>query len=180
MEIGRGGACVPARVAPQGRIHRSSPAHNACILGVGTPLRRRSGGHAGAAPTVLFGQIAHGRLVSFGVNCAWTEFCLYGIAWKNMMEMGRGGAYVPDRVAPQGRIHRSIPHTQCVYFWYGNAAARTFGRAHRRRPYGFVWVDCTWTVDVVWADCVCDFACWENGAHEPTPSVLYFCQPRVD
>ena len=21
--------------------------------------------------------------------------------------------------------------------------------------------------------------CWENGAHEPTPSVLYFCQPRV-
>ena len=22
MEIGRGGACVPARVAPQGRIHR--------------------------------------------------------------------------------------------------------------------------------------------------------------
>ena len=25
MEMGRGGACVPARVAPQGRIHRSSP-----------------------------------------------------------------------------------------------------------------------------------------------------------
>ena len=24
------------------------------------------------------------------------------------------------------------------------------------------------------------FVCWENGAHEPTPSVLYFCQPRVD
>ena len=23
------------------------------------------------------------------------------------------------------------------------------------------------------------FVCWENGAHEPTPSVLYFCQPRV-
>ncbi|WP_199897270.1 hypothetical protein [Segatella oulorum] len=23
--MGRGGACVPARVAPQGRIHRSSP-----------------------------------------------------------------------------------------------------------------------------------------------------------
>ena len=58
-------------------------------------------------------------------------------AWKNMMEMGRGGACVPDRVAPQGRIHRSIPHTQCVYFWYGNAAAQTFGRAHRRRPYAF-------------------------------------------
>ena len=102
-------------------------------------------------------------------------FCLCGIAWKNMMELGRGGAYVPARVAPQGRIHRSIPRAQCVmhktYFPYGNAATQTFGRAHRHRPYGFVWVDC---VRVVL------FVCWENGAHEPTPSVLYFCQPRVD
>ena len=23
------------------------------------------------------------------------------------------------------------------------------------------------------------FVCWESGTHEPTPSVLYFCQPRV-
>jgi len=51
MEVGRGGACVPARVALQGRIHRSSPAHNACIFGMETPLRGRSGGHTGAAPT---------------------------------------------------------------------------------------------------------------------------------
>ena len=76
-------------------------------------------------------------------------------------------------------------------FWYGNAAAQTFGRAHRHRPYGFVWADCMWVVDVVWVDCVwtvgfvwvdcvCGFVCWESGAHEPTPSVLYFCQPRVD
>ena len=87
-----------------------------------------------------------GRLISFGVNCAWMEFCLYGIAWKNMMEMGRGGAYVPTRVALQGRIHRSFPaHNACI-FWYGNAAVRTFGRAHRHRPYGFVWVDCVWVV----------------------------------
>ena len=50
-------------------------------------------------------------------------------------------ACVPARVAPQGRIHCSFPHTMRV-FWYGNAAARTFGRAHRHRPYGFVWVDC--------------------------------------
>ena len=27
--------------------------------------------------------------------------------------------------------------------------------------------------------CVGGFVYWENGAHEPTPSVLYFCQPRV-
>ena len=33
-------------------------------------------------------------------------FCLCGIAWKNMMEMGRGGACVSARVALQGRIHR--------------------------------------------------------------------------
>ena len=26
-------------------------------------------------------------------------------AWKNITERGRGGAYVPARVAPQGRIH---------------------------------------------------------------------------
>ena len=65
------------------------------------------------------------------------------------MEIGRGGAYVPARIALQGRIHRSSPRAQCVHFWYGNAAARTFGRARRHRPYGFVWVDCTWVVDVV-------------------------------
>ena len=85
------------------------------------------------------------------MDCTWTEFCLCGIAWKNMMEIGRGGACVPARVALQGRIRR-YPRAQCVYFWYGNAAVRTFGRARRRRPYGFVWADCTWTADVVWLD----------------------------
>ena len=52
MEAGRGGACVPARVALQGRIHRSFPARNSCIFGMETPLRGRSGGHTGAAPTI--------------------------------------------------------------------------------------------------------------------------------
>ena len=65
-EMGRGGACVPARVALQGRIRCSSPAYNACIFGMETPLRGRSGGHTGAAPTVSFGQITHGWLTSFG------------------------------------------------------------------------------------------------------------------
>ena len=55
MEIGMGGACVPARVAPQGRIRRSLPVCDACIFGMETPLRGRSGGHTGAAPTVSFG-----------------------------------------------------------------------------------------------------------------------------
>ena len=55
------------------------------------------------------------------------------------MGVGRGSACVPARVALQGRIRRSSPRAQCVYFWYGNAATRTFGRARRHRPYGFVW-----------------------------------------
>ena len=54
---GRGGAYVPARVAQQGRIRRSSPAHNACIFGMETPLRERSGGHTGTAPTISFGWV---------------------------------------------------------------------------------------------------------------------------
>ena len=40
-----------------------------------------------------------------------------------------------------------------VPFADGNAAARTFGRAHRHRPYGFVWVDCACVVGDVWVDC---------------------------
>ena len=48
---------MPARAAPQGRIRRSSPAHSAHVLGMETPLRGRSGGHAGTAPTVSFGRL---------------------------------------------------------------------------------------------------------------------------
>ena len=73
VEIGRGGAYVPARVALQGRIHCSIPVHDACIFGMETPLRERSGGHTGTAPTVSFGQITR----------------------KWIMEFGGGGAYVP-------------------------------------------------------------------------------------
>ena len=52
-------------------------------------------------------------------------------------------------------VRDAFPPPMCVQlysFAYGNAAVRTFGRAHRRRPYGFVWVDCMWVVDVVWAN----------------------------
>ena len=120
------------------------------------------------APLLRFrlGRLRVGRLMSFGwIACKWL-FYLCGITRKCITEIGRGGACVPARVALQGRIHRSIPRAQCVYFRYGNAAARTFGRAHRRRPYafclrelcvdvrpyGFVWVDCAWAVGAVWAD----------------------------
>ena len=74
-----------------------------------TPLRGRSGGHAGTAPTVSFGGLRVGRLVSFGqitcgrlVSFVWIArkwlFYLCGIVWKNMMRIGRGGACVPARV----------------------------------------------------------------------------------
>ena len=55
-------------------------------------------------------------LISFGwIVCKWL-FCLCGIVWKNMVEMGRGGACVPARVALQGRIHRLFPaHNTCVF-----------------------------------------------------------------
>ena len=81
-ERGRGGACVPARVALQGRIHRSFPAHNACILGMETSLRGRSGGHTGTAPTISFGQIVRKRLISFGWIARKWLFYLCRIAWK--------------------------------------------------------------------------------------------------
>ena len=71
-----------------------------------------------SAPKVSFGQITCGtvdfvwdelrvgRLVSFEWIARKWLFCLCGIAWKNMMELGRGGACVPARAALQGRIRR--------------------------------------------------------------------------
>ena len=61
VEIGRGGACVPARVAPQGRIYHPFPAHNACVFGMETPLRGRSGGHTGTAPTIPLEQTSKNK-----------------------------------------------------------------------------------------------------------------------
>ena len=56
MEVGRVGACVPDCVAPRGRIHRRNAQtcfgvsmHRLCME---TPLRGRSGGHTGTAPTI--------------------------------------------------------------------------------------------------------------------------------
>ena len=65
-EFGRGGAYVPARVALQGHIRRSSLAHDACIFGMETPLRGHSGGHAGTAPTCFV-----------WMDCAWTGILVF-------------------------------------------------------------------------------------------------------
>ena len=91
----------------------------------------------GNAAARTFGRAHRHRPYSFvWADCAWTVGFVWGIVWKNMMEMGRGGACVPTRVAPQGCIHR-YSRALYVYFWYGNATTWTFGRAHRRRPYAF-------------------------------------------
>ena len=37
------------------------------------------------------------------------------VAWKNMVEFGRGGACVPARVALQGRIRRSSPRIMRMF-----------------------------------------------------------------
>ena len=57
---------MPARVAQQGRIHRSSPRTMRVFLVWKRRYADVRGGHTGTAPTVLFGQIARGRLVPFG------------------------------------------------------------------------------------------------------------------
>ena len=44
------------------------PAHNACVFGMETPLRERSGGHIGTAPTVLFGGLCVGGFVCWLVK----------------------------------------------------------------------------------------------------------------
>ena len=40
--------------------------HHACIFCVETPLRGRSGGHAGAAPTVSLGRLRAEWVISLG------------------------------------------------------------------------------------------------------------------
>ena len=142
LVVGAVPMCPP--VSPHKGASIVHPPHTMRVLvGMETPLRGRSGGHAGTAPTVSFGWIACGR-----VDFVWGELRVGRLisfvwdVWKNITEIGRGGACVPARVALQGRIHRSRPCTNCMCFWYGNAATRTFGRAHRHRPYGFVWEDC--------------------------------------
>ena len=47
-----------------------------------TPLRRRSGGHTGTAPTVSFGWIVRGWLISFGKIVHKRLFCLCGMRGK--------------------------------------------------------------------------------------------------
>ena len=50
------------------------------------------------------------------IACKWL-FCLCGIVWKNMMEMGRGGACVPAPVSPcRGAFAQIITIHTLFYF----------------------------------------------------------------
>ena len=104
------------------------------FFGMETPLRGRSGGHAGTTPTVSFGWIVRGRLVSFGwIACEWL-FGLCGIAWKNMMEVGRGGAYVPARVALRGA------HSSFIFPWFGELLCEKSCARMRCTAFFMEWV----------------------------------------
>ncbi|WP_155812991.1 hypothetical protein [Segatella oulorum] len=63
-----------------------------------TPLRGRSGGHAGTAPTVSFGWIAHGRLVLFGRITRGRLISFRRIAYGRLALSLRYSARMPLRV----------------------------------------------------------------------------------
>ena len=74
--------CPPLRFR-LGGVRDAFPPPMCCVvvfihLRMETPLRGRSGGHAGTAPTVSFGQIACGRLISFGRI---TRECRMAFGW---------------------------------------------------------------------------------------------------
>ena len=134
MEVGRGGACVPARVALQGRIHQQQMCimRNAqpflrmekpplrvgmCSLRMETlPLRLGDMPFVdGNAAARTFGRAHRRRPYHFSCGSMsqgrrkrlrrWAK--TREVAWwEDLMEAGRDGACVPARVALQGRIHR--------------------------------------------------------------------------
>ena len=91
------------------------PAQNAYFFGMETPLRGRSGGHTGTAPTVLFGQIMHGRLVLFGWIVRKWLFCLCGMRGKILRRLV-GAVPVCPPVSPcKGASVVKSPCTMCVF-----------------------------------------------------------------
>ena len=81
-----------------------------------TPLRGRSGGHIGAAPTVSFGQIACGTVMSFG----W-------ITRKWIIEFGRSGYRC---------THLFYPVKGTFHYFFKNRLARWMASLNWR---GLMW-----------------------------------------
>ena len=95
---------------------------------------------------VMAHRVVWWRLVGAGVRdafpppmCVWIiyAFRLGGLRGKILRSVVGAVPMCPPASPCKGAstIH---PRAQCVYSWYGNATAQTFGWAHRRRPYGFV------------------------------------------
>ena len=68
--VGAAPVCPPASPC-RGTSIVKFPAHNACVFGMETPLRGRSGGHTGTAPTISFGWITRGTVGVVWVDCVW-------------------------------------------------------------------------------------------------------------
>ena len=85
-----------------------------------------------AEVAVDYGWIARGWMMSFN-----------GLMQKGMMEFGRGGACVPARVAPQGRIHHSFPCTMRVFLvWKRRCADVRAGTQAPPLPFQHVQASC--------------------------------------
>ena len=81
--------CPP--VSPHKGASIVHPPHTMRVLvGMETPLCGRSGGHIGTAPTVSFGQIAGGRLVSFGWIARKWLMCVVDDMFKIVIECREG------------------------------------------------------------------------------------------
>ena len=142
----QGGSLLPY-IITQGRLRCTC---QPCAIESITPM--------GYGHTVLFGAIECAIGWGMETPCGWRGLsnvqCDGGMAHRMVWWRLVGAAPVCPPVSPHKGASVVHPHAQCVCFWYGNAAARTFGRARRHRPYDFVWADCVWTVDVVWVDCM--------------------------
>ena len=85
------------------------------FFGMETPLRGRSGGHAGAAPTVSLERIAHGRLMPFGwivcgqlVSFGWIArgwFCLFVGKTVHMNQHHRCCTFVSPGLIERSEIY---------------------------------------------------------------------------
>ena len=78
MEIGRGGACVPARVAPQGRIRRSSPRTMRVFL---LWKRRYADVRAGTQAPPLQFRLGRLRVAGWHRSCAILPVSLYAFSF---------------------------------------------------------------------------------------------------
>ena len=121
------------------------PTHNVCIFGMETPLRGRSGGHAGAAPTVSFGWIA----------CKWYFVCV-GLRGKILRSVVGAVPVCPPVSPHKGASIVKIPtHNACVFGMEtplrgrsgghaGTAPTVSFGCCTRKRLMSFGWIVHKW------------------------------------